>query len=171
MPSAAFAIHALSDPFLADKPKFAEIVDKFVEFIGDAPLVAHNAEFDIKFLSAELKRAGRSEIELHRATDTVQIARRKFPGSPASLDALCKRFGVDNSNRTLHGALLDAQLLAEVYLELMGGRQAGLVLGEDGGEDGVPVETSSRPQRPARKHAASAEELAAHEVFLKQIKN
>src|SRR6185369_15149129 len=123
-----FQIHGLSDQFLADKPKFAEVADKLLEFIGDAPLVAHNAEFDIKFLSTELKRAGKSEIDLGRATDTVQVARRKFPGSPASLDALCKRFGIDNSNRTLHGALLDAQLLAEVYLELLGGRQAGLGL-------------------------------------------
>jgi DNA polymerase-3 subunit epsilon len=183
MPQAAFQIHGLSDQFLADKPKFAEVAEKLLEFIGDAPLVAHNAEFDLRFLSAELKRVGRSEIELHRATDTVQIARRKFPGSPASLDALCKRFSIDNSNRTLHGALLDAQLLAEVYLELLGGRQAGLgfaieaqvevaVTGLDftDGRRG-PSQGIALPVRLARPHVASAEELAAHAAFIAKISN
>src|SRR6202000_3433070 len=128
MPEAAFAVHGLSDIFLADKPRFAEVADAFLEFIGDAILIAHNAEFDVKFLNAELKRIGEAEIPWGRAVDTVQMARKKFPGSPAGLDALCKRFNIDNSNRTAHGALLDAQLLAEVYLELNGGRQAGLGL-------------------------------------------
>jgi len=183
MPQAAFQIHGLSDQFLADKPKFAEVADKLLEFIGDAPLVAHNAEFDIKFLSTELKRAGKSEIDLGRATDTVQVARRKFPGSPASLDALCKRFGIDNSNRTLHGALLDAQLLAEVYLELLGGRQAGLGLvveseveiavgnldftdGRRGVASGIAL-----PVRPPRPHMATPEELAAHQAFVAKLKD
>jgi DNA polymerase-3 subunit epsilon len=183
MPQAAFQIHGLSDQFLADKPKFAEVADKLLEFIGDAPLVAHNAEFDLRFLSAELKRVGRSEIELHRATDTVQIARRKFPGSPASLDALCKRFAIDNSNRTLHGALLDAQLLAEVYLELLGGRQAGLgfavetqvevsITGLDftDGRRG-PSQGAALPVRAARPHLASPEELAAHAAFIAKLSN
>jgi DNA polymerase-3 subunit epsilon len=183
MPQAAFQIHGLSDQFLADKPKFAEVADKLLEFIGDAPLVAHNAEFDIKFLSAELKRIGKSEIDLGRATDTVQVARRKFPGSPASLDALCKRFGIDNSNRTLHGALLDAQLLAEVYLELLGGRQAGLGLvveseveiavgnldftdGRRGVANGVAL-----PVRPPRPHMATPDELVAHQSFIAKLKD
>jgi DNA polymerase-3 subunit epsilon len=183
MPQAAFQIHGLSDQFLADKPKFAEVADKLLEFIGEAPLVAHNAEFDLRFLSAELKRVGKSEIELHRATDTVQIARRKFPGSPASLDALCKRFSIDNSNRTLHGALLDAQLLAEVYLELLGGRQAGLgfaietqvevAVGNLDFTDGRrgPSLGIALPIRPARPHVASAEELAAHAAFIAKLGN
>ena len=183
MPQAAFQIHGLSDQFLADKPKFAEVADKLLEFIGEAPLVAHNAEFDLRFLSAELKRVGKSEIELHRATDTVQIARRKFPGSPASLDALCKRFSIDNSNRTLHGALLDAQLLAEVYLELLGGRQAGLgfaietqvevAVGNLDFTDGRrgPSQGIALPIRPARPHIASPEELAAHAAFIAKIGN
>ena len=183
MPQAAFAIHGLSDQFLADKPKFAEVADRLLEFIGDAPLVAHNAEFDIRFLSAELKRVGKSEIQLQRATDTVQVARRKFPGAPASLDALCKRFGIDNSNRTLHGALLDAQLLAEVYLELLGGRQAGLGFAVEteievvvadldftGGRRG-PAGGIELPVRAARPHAPSAEELAAHAAFIAVIKD
>jgi DNA polymerase-3 subunit epsilon len=181
MPQAAFAIHGLGDQFLADKPKFREVADALLEFIGDAPLIAHNAEFDIRFLSAELKRVGKSEIQLQRATDTVQVARRKFPGSPASLDALCKRFGIDNSNRTLHGALLDAQLLAEVYLELLGGRQAGLgfvaeseveVVVADldftGGRRATAVALQIRPPRP---HMASAEELAAHQAFVAKLSN
>jgi DNA polymerase-3 subunit epsilon len=183
MPQAAFAIHGLSDQFLADKPKFAEIADAFLEFIGDAPLVAHNAEFDVKFLCAELKRLGKPEIPLHRATDTVQVARRKFPGSPASLDALCKRFGIDNSNRTLHGALLDAQLLAEVYLELLGGRQAGLgfvvesevevVISNLDFTDGRrgPATGITLPVRPPRPHMATPEELAAHQAFVAKLKD
>jgi DNA polymerase III subunit epsilon len=179
MPQAAFQIHGLSDQFLSDKPKFAEVADALLEFIGDAPLVIHNAEFDVKFLSAELQRVGKPAIELHRATDTVQVARRKFPGSPASLDALCKRFGIDNSNRTLHGALLDAQLLAEVYLELLGGRQAGLgfvveselVVTNLDFTDGRrgPATGIALPVRPARPHMATPEELVAHQAFIAKI--
>jgi DNA polymerase-3 subunit epsilon len=121
-------VHGLSNDFLADKPLFAHVVDEFLEFIGDAPLVIHNASFDIKFINAELARVGRAPIPLHRAIDTIEIAKRKIPGARYSLDELCKRFGVDLSARTKHGALLDAQLTAEIYLELVGGRQRGLML-------------------------------------------
>src|SRR5574338_710152 len=134
MPEAAFRIHGLTEQFLSDKPKFAEIADQLLEFIGDAPLVAHNAEFDMRFLNAELALLKRETIALDRATDTVRLARQRFPGAPASLDALCKRFAIDNTQRTLHGALLDAQLLAEVYLQLMGGPQTGLSLVNDAAE-------------------------------------
>jgi DNA polymerase-3 subunit epsilon len=177
MPMAAFQVHGLSTEFLRDKPRFAEIIDEFLEFIGDAPLIIHNAEFDMKFINVELERHGRVAIALARAIDTVQMARRKFPGAPASLDALCKRYNIDNSNRTLHGALLDAQLLAEVYLELMGGRQAGLGLtievetvGLDftGRRAAAAVTLEVRQPRP---HVPSPEELAAHQAFLAKIPN
>ncbi|MFP4269422.1 MAG: DNA polymerase III subunit epsilon, partial [Alphaproteobacteria bacterium] len=125
MPAEAFAVHGLGDDFLADKPRFGEIADAFLRFVGDAGLVIHNAEFDIKFLDAELVRAGRPPLGLARATDTLALARKRFPGAPASLDALLKRFEVDGSARVLHGALLDCELLAEVYLHLLGGRQPG----------------------------------------------
>ncbi|TRW98791.1 DNA polymerase III subunit epsilon [Paracoccus sp. M683] len=129
MPKEAFDVHGLGDDFLRGKPKFAQIAEKFIDFIGqDSRLVIHNASFDMKFLNAELRRAGHTALPFSRALDTVGLAREKFPGSPASLDALCRRFGIDNSNRTLHGALLDSELLAEVYLELIGGRQPDLVL-------------------------------------------
>ncbi|AUH33236.1 DNA polymerase III subunit epsilon [Paracoccus tegillarcae] len=129
MPKEAFDVHGLGDDFLRGKPKFAQIAQGFIDFIGgDAKLVIHNASFDMKFLNAELRRAGLATLPASRALDTVAMAREKYPGSPASLDALCRRFGIDNSNRTLHGALLDSELLAEVYLELIGGRQPDLVL-------------------------------------------
>jgi DNA polymerase-3 subunit epsilon len=181
MPDAAFQIHGLSNGFLADKPKFAEVAEDFLAFIGDSPLIIHNAEFDLKFINVELERSGRIAVPAARAVDTVPMARRKFPGAPASLDALCKRFNIDNSIRTLHGALLDAQLLAEVYLELLGGRQAGLGLvaeieiavtdldftgGRRGAAAGLEITI-----RPARPHAASPEELAAHQAFLAKIPN
>ena len=123
MPKDAFEVHGLGDEFLADKPLFAMVAQAFIDFIGDAKLVIHNAAFDMKFINAELAWAGLTRIELERAVDTLAIARRKFPGAPASLDALCRRYGIDNSARTLHGALLDSEILAEVYLELIGGRQ------------------------------------------------
>jgi DNA polymerase-3 subunit epsilon len=179
MPEAAFAVHGLSDAFLSDKPRFQEVADELLKFIGDAQLIAHNAEFDLKFLNVELERIGEVAIPAHRALDTVQMARKKFPGSPASLDALCKRFSIDNSNRTLHGALLDAQLLAEVYLELKGGRQAGLGLMVESelvvdldfsGRRGAKVEIDIQI-RPARAHAPSVEELAAHQSFIAKITN
>ena len=130
-------MHGLSAEFLADKALFAHVVEEFLEFLGDAPLVIHNASFDIKFINAELKRVGRGPIPLSRAIDTIEIAKRKFPGARYSLDELCRRFGVDLSARTKHGALLDAQLTAEVYLELIGGRQRGLML--------APVEIAAAP--------------------------
>jgi DNA polymerase-3 subunit epsilon len=170
----AFAIHGLSDTFLADKPRFAEIIAEFDEFIADSPLIIHNAEFDVGFINAELARLDRSPLDPIRAVDTVTIARRKFPGSPVSLDALCKRFGVDNSARTKHGALLDVELLAEVYLELVGGRQAGLALlaeADASGDVTVEVDLVGRTTaaRPARHFAPSPEELAAHAELLKSL--
>ena len=128
MPAEAFAVHGLSAEFLADKPRFAEIAATFLEFIGDAPLVIHNASFDHGFLSAELKRAERTLIARERLIDTLTLARRKHSAGPYSLDALCARYGIDNSRRTKHGALLDAEILAEVYVELIGARQAQLGL-------------------------------------------
>lgn len=163
MPEAAFQVHGLSDAFLADKPRFAEIVDEFLEFIGDAPLVIHNAEFDMRFINAELSRLSLQPLPLTRAVDTLKLARQRFPGAQASLDALCRRFGIDNSKRDKHGALLDADLLAAVYLELIGGRQPDLVLGIETTTTVVQVQ---RVARPARPHSASPEELAAHRAFL-----
>ena len=127
MPAEAEAVHGLSAAFLSDKPLFADVVDGFLAFIGDAPLIAHNADFDMKFINAELQACGRAPLTAHKVIDTLKLARQKFPGAPATLDALCRRFGVDNSGRDLHGALLDSELLAGVYLELSGGRQPGLV--------------------------------------------
>ena len=137
MPQEAFEVHGLGDDFLRGKPKFAEIGQRFLDFVGDAKLVIHNAAFDMKFLNAELKWMGLSQIPYDRAIDTLDIARRKFPGSPASLDALCRRFSIDNSARTLHGALLDSEILAEVYLELIGGRQPDFGLAEVASTAGV----------------------------------
>ena len=128
MPKSAFEVHGLGDDFLRDKPVFSKIARDFLGFIADAPLVIHNASFDMKFLNAELKAAGLPILPMARSIDTVDMARKKFPGSPASLDALCRRFGVDNSAREKHGALLDSEILAEVYLELIGGRQPDLIL-------------------------------------------
>lgn len=123
VPTEAFEVHGLSEERLSKEPVFAKIADEFIEFIGDATLVIHNASFDMKFINAELKWSGKERLPMSRALDTLAIARKKYPGSPASLDALCRRFGVDNSSREKHGALLDSELLAEVYLELIGGRQ------------------------------------------------
>jgi len=170
MSSAASAVHGLTDEFLADKPLFSEVVSDFLDFIGDAPLVIHNANFDMGFLNAELVRHGYKKLDNHRAIDTLMMARKMFPGAPASLDALCKRFGVDTSGRDLHGALLDARLLAEVYLELRGGRQPDLVLASVGGTELVGPETRAREYRAPRTHQASEDELAAHEAFLADIK-
>ncbi|MFV3076687.1 DNA polymerase III subunit epsilon [Niveispirillum fermenti] len=174
MPAEAEAVHGLSATFLADKPLFAAVAGDFLEFIQDSQLVIHNASFDIGFLNAELARLGMRKLG-NPVVDTVKIARKRFPGAPASLDALCRRFNIDNSNRTLHGALLDSQLLAEVYLELMGGRQPDLVLANNPALTqpmlDTPAVTAARPVRPARPHAPSAEEVAAHEAFVKGIKN
>ncbi len=169
MPEEALAIHGLSDEFLSGQPVMADVVDGFVEFIGDATLVIHNAEFDMRFINAELDRLGREELPMSRAVDTVRMAREKFPGAPASLDALCRRFDIDNSARSLHGALLDAQLLAEVYLELIGGRQPDLELKADRAKSGTRAGSAER--REPRPHEAGEEELAAHRAFLDKIEN
>jgi DNA polymerase-3 subunit epsilon len=169
MPSAATAVHGLTDEFLAKQPLFAEVVGGFLEFIGDAPLVIHNAPFDMGFLNAELTRHGFPVLEDERATDTLGMARKMFPGAPASLDALCKRFGVDAAGRNLHGALLDARLLAEVYLELRGGRQVDLMLASSAENETDGVETRPREYREPRTHVPSEEETAAHETFLTEI--
>jgi DNA polymerase-3 subunit epsilon len=128
VPAAAFAVHGLSNEFLKDKPFFSEVCDDLIAFIGDAPLVAHNAMFDLGFLNAELERCGKTLVPRERLVDTLLLARRRHPAGPNGLDALCARYGIDNSHRTKHGALLDAELLADVYVELIGGRQASLVL-------------------------------------------
>lgn len=169
MPVDAQAVHGLSDSFLAGQPVFAEIVDALLTFLGDARLVIHNASFDMGFLNAELARLGFPPLPAERAVDTLKIARQRFPGAQCNLDALCRRYGIDNSNRTVHGALLDAQLLAEVYLELRGGRQPGLTLVAE--RDATTAEPSGRPRalRPPRPHAPTEEELAAHADFLKQL--
>jgi DNA polymerase-3 subunit epsilon len=173
MPEAAFAVHGLGDEFLATKPVFAAVAQDFVEFIGDAPLVIHNAAFDMKFLNHELGRLGHAAMPMGRAVDTVALARRKYPGSPASLDALCRRFGIDTTARTLHGALLDSEILAEVYLELIGGRQPGLLLGSGDGsqdrlQDGARGAGPWRPRpRPAPLPSRITDaERAAHEAFV-----
>ena len=168
MPEEAFLVHGLSGDFLASKPIFADVADPFLDFVGDANFVIHNAEFDMNFLNWELEMLGREPLAISRATDTVRLARQKFPGASASLDALCKRLQIDNSNRKLHGALLDARLLADVYLELRGGRQRGLSLG---GQRVVAdtVVATSKAERLARPHFASQKELEAHEAFMKKI--
>ncbi|HUA56268.1 MAG TPA: DNA polymerase III subunit epsilon [Candidatus Sulfotelmatobacter sp.] len=166
MPEEAFAIHGLSDSFLREHPLFASIVDELLGFIGDATLVIHNAEFDMRFINAELARCERAPLGAERAMCTLQLARRRFPGTQVSLDALCRRFGVDNTQRTKHGALLDAELLAEVYLELIGGRQHGLELAAAAAR----VAAIERVLRPARPHAPTVDELAAHAVLLAQLK-
>jgi len=168
MPEDAYAVHGLSAEFLANHPPFAMHVEEFLEFVGDGKLIIHNAEFDIKFLNAELRRLGKEPLRCE-VEDTLTLARRRFPGAQASLDALCRRFAIDLSARTKHGALLDCELLAAVYLELIGGRQPGL----DFVDDGILVEgalTISRPTRPTRPHAASVDELAAHAAMLLLLK-
>ena len=167
MPDDAFRIHGLSGEFLAEHPVFAEVVDPLLEFIADSPLVIHNASFDMRFINAELVRAGRPVLPQERALDTLLMAQKRFPGAANNLDALCRRFEVDNSGRTLHGALLDCELLAEVYLHLMGGRQADLGLKVPGAK--LMASPATRVARPARPHAASAEELAAHVAFVAGI--
>lgn len=183
MPTGAFEVHGLSEEFLRDYPVFPNICDAFLDFIADSPLIIHNADFDLAFLNMELAVAGRPAISRDRVINTLDMARRRFPGAPASLDALCRRFGIDNSNRTLHGALLDSELLAEVYLELIGGRQPGLVLaglGADPGaaraKDGPAGRSASgvpqpvqRPPRPPRPHTPTAEELAGHAALVARL--
>jgi DNA polymerase III subunit epsilon len=169
MPAEAFKVHGLSSEFLADKPVFADVADSFAEFVADARLVIHNASFDMAFLNAELDRAGRPTIGYERAVDTLMLARRRHPGGPNSLDALCERYGIDNSRREKHGALLDAELLAEVYVELTGGRQARLTLvGSDAQTaSGGPARTAARPE-PLPPRLTAAERIA-HGVLVASL--
>lgn len=167
VPEEVVRIHGLTRERLTGEPKFAEVAEDFLAFLGEARLVIHNASFDLSFLNAELRTTGRATIPPGRALDTLEIARRRFPGAQASLDALCRRFGVDNSARTLHGALLDCELLAEVYLHLEGGRQHGLGLeAEANGAEGPLIE---RPFRPAREHAPTPEEAERHAALVARL--
>lgn len=174
MPFEAEAVHGLSSIFLSDKPRFSEKADELLDFIEDSPLVAHNASFDFGFLNHELQHCGRNVVSLNRMVDTLALARTKHPGAKHSLDALCMRFGIDRSHRVKHGALLDAQLLAQVYVELTGGRQIGLGLVAEAGT--VAVQQSAGPvtvrePRPARPHAPLAEELERHRAFIAKLVN
>ncbi len=173
MPEEAFRIHGLSDDFLRNKPIFAEVAAEFVAFIGDARLVIHNAAFDMKFINAELSWLDLVPIPVERSVDTVAIARRRFPGAQASLDALCRRFGIDNSGRTLHGALLDSELLAEVYLELIGGRQPDFALAVSAEVTVVSLasggEWRPRPRPVPLPPRITAEEKAAHDAFVRTL--
>ncbi|MCH2393526.1 DNA polymerase III subunit epsilon [Oceanibaculum sp.] len=176
MPEEAFKVHGLSADFLAGYPVFSVIAQDFLDFIGDARLVIHNAEFDMRFLNAELTQLGHPALPKDRAVDTLAIARRKFPGAQSSLDALCRRFGIDNSHRDLHGALVDADLLAAVYLELIGGREPGLLLAGTGEEKQVAdtvlvVPPGAEQKRPVRAHAPIPAELEAHARMLEKLKN
>jgi DNA polymerase-3 subunit epsilon len=174
MPPGAEAVHGLSDIFLSDKPRFSERAEEFLEFIEDSPLVAHNAGFDFGFLNHELGPCGRPIVCTSRMVDTLALARSRHPGAKHSLDALCTRFGVDRSRRVKHGALLDAQLLAQVYIELTGGRQIGLGLVEDTEDVGltnVAGTVTVREQRIARPHFAGVEELERHRAFIAKLVN
>jgi DNA polymerase-3 subunit epsilon len=182
MPKEAFEVHGLGDDFLRDKPVFKAVGQALLDFIEDSRLVIHNAAFDMKFLNAELGWAGLPTLAAERALDTLLIARKRFPGSPASLDALCRRFGVDNSSRERHGALLDSEILAEVYLELVGGRQPDLVLaGQAGAKPGMVTVPDWRPrprpqplpprltQSEGSAHAAFVAALGEGAVWLKRV--
>lgn len=175
VPEEAFRVHGLSTEFLKDKPLFSAVAQQFVDFIADSPLVIHNAAFDMKFINAELAGCGQGEIGNDRVVDTLLIARRKYPGAPASLDALCKRFEIDLSKRSLHGALLDSELLAEVYLELLGGRQDSLLRHDEAasaatGNMAMIKHDYSGLDRSNMRLGAGEAELAAHGSFLKKIK-
>ncbi len=176
MSEEVIAVHGLTEEFLSDKPIFAEIADDFLAFVGeDAKLVIHNAAFDMKFLNAELSFADKPQLSYDRVVDTLIMARKKFPGARVNLDELCKRFGVDNTSRTLHGALLDSELLAEVYLELLGGREPGLILAQKNVsavvKQEVKVEQYEKVFHEARVFEISTEEIEQHIDFVKQIKN
>lgn len=177
MPAGAEAVHGLSTKFLSDKPLFASKAQELLEFIGDSPLVAHNASFDFGFLNMELGRCGHPPVDMGRMVDTIALARSKHPGAKLSLDALCSRYGIDRSHRTKHGALLDAELLAQLYIELTGGRQIGLGLADDAGSEMV-VETmrvslvrSDRPFRQPRMFQPLPEELERHRAFVDSLKD
>ncbi|OYU38064.1 MAG: DNA polymerase III subunit epsilon [Pseudorhodobacter sp. PARRP1] len=173
MPKEAFDVHGLGDDFLRDKPVFKAIAQDFLNFIGDSQLIIHNASFDMKFLNAELSWVNRPALPMTRATDTLMIARRKFPGSPATLDALCRRFGVDNSGREKHGALLDSELLAEVYLELVGGRQPDFGLSAEQQTTASVTQIASdwrpRPRPTPLPPRLTETESAAHAAFIDKL--
>ncbi len=171
MPEEAFRVHGLSAEFLADKPRFADLVEEFWNFIDGAKLVIHNASFDMGFINAELKRVGRTPFPGELVVDTLSMARRRFPGAAASLDALCSRFGIDNSRRTKHGALLDAELLADVYIELIGGRQATFGLSDaNRGARRSAAGRTALAQRPVPLRPRLTEaDIRAHEAFLKDL--
>ncbi len=171
MPAGAFAVHGLSSEFLSGKPVFADVAQEFLDFVGDSKMVIHNASFDMKFLNAELILCKKPKLPMSQALDTLEIARRKYPGASNSLDALCRRFGIDNSARTLHGALLDSEILAEVYLELIGGRQPDFALSvvsdnTGNGENGDF--RSTRRSNPLPKRLTETE-IAIHAEFIKQL--
>lgn len=180
----AQAVHGIASEFLQDKPVFREIADQFLTFIGEDVLVIHNAPFDVGFLNAELKNCQKPVLSDERVTDTLTLARQKFPGAQASLDALCRRFQIDNSHRDLHGALIDADLLAGVFVELQGGKQPGLALQDetekhaDAGQPSLHdnddlsgFKITDRPVRPARIFAVPAEEKAAHNALLDRMRD
>lgn len=174
MPFEAEMVHGLTTAFLSDKPLFGEKADELLAFLEDSPLVAHNASFDFGFLNTELERCGRAAVPMSRMVDTLTLARSKHPGAKHSLDALCVRFGIDRSHRVKHGALLDAELLAQVYVELTGGRQIGLGLVAEAGS--VSVQRAAGPvtvrePRPARPHAPLMEELERHRAFIAKLVN
>jgi DNA polymerase-3 subunit epsilon len=173
VPAEAQAVHGISEAFLSDKPKFADACEDLIDFLGDAPLVAHNAGFDFSFLNGELTRCGRQIVHINRMVDTLQIVRSRHPGAKHTLDALCSRFGIDRSHRVLHGALLDAQLLAQVYVELMGGRQIGLGLVSDVAATQTVQAVVRGPVtvRPPRTFRPSDAELAAHAVFVAKLQD
>ena len=168
IPEQASVIHGLTEEFLSSQPVFADIAEEFEAFIGDSTLVIHNAEFDLGFINAEREKISQPPIAPDRAIDTVSLARRKFPGAQANLDALCRRFKIDNSDRLLHGALKDARLLAEVYLELIGGRQQNLSLSA---EKRKIVEASEKSRRAPRPHAPSDAEQLAHAQFIEKLES
>jgi DNA polymerase-3 subunit epsilon len=166
MPEEAFRVHGLSSDFLSDKPLFSAIVDEFLAFIGDAPLIIHNASFDISFINAELDRIARAAVSRERLVDTLLLARRKHPGVSNRLDDLCSRYAIDNSRRTKHGALLDAELLAEVYIDLIGARQSSLVLAETRRSSGNVIEITRRVREVPLASRLRDDDLAAHSAFV-----
>jgi DNA polymerase III subunit epsilon len=177
MPIEAQNVHGLSETFLSDKSLFADKVEELLDFIEESPLVAHNAAFDFAFLNHELSACGRLTLAPARMVDTLSLARARHPGAKHSLDALCTRYGIDRSHRIKHGALLDAQLLAQLYVELTGGRQIGLELAADpmpalrpqDFSNGRPITSSTRVLRQPRSHHATAEESARHRVFIEKL--
>ena len=179
----AVAVHGLTTEFLSDKPVFADVVDDLLNFIGTDKIVIHNATFDMGFINAELTRLDRPVLSMSQSIDTLLLARKKFPGAQANLDALCRRFEIDNSHRDLHGALVDADLLSNVYIELLGGLQPGLLLEPEAkkktqiqafpneADHQTNSQTHVKKTRPVRAHSPTAEELKAHTIFLESIKN